>query len=164
MRLVAIRWKRKVQKTIELTKGVTEREGQRKKVGESSLKRPFRFKKCTVVIRRNQIHVHAPLGWAVLDCGAGKSLAGAGLAAMLAQLREKRRRKPETIARLRLWMRNTIFVGALGGQDAHYPNHHWWQHATSGWKGPHCFLVWWTEILSRGIKAKLMVRELKLRG
>ena len=37
------------------------------------------------------------LGWAVLDCGAVKSLAGAELAAMLAQAFEKSGRKAEAV-------------------------------------------------------------------
>ena len=37
--------------------------------------------------------MHVPLGWAVLACGAAKSLAGAEPAAMLSQACEKRGRK-----------------------------------------------------------------------
>ena len=42
-----------------------------------------------------QSHINVPLGWAVLDGGAAKSLAGAELAAMLAKACEKRGRKAE---------------------------------------------------------------------
>ena len=38
-------------------------------------------------------HINVPPGWAVLDCGAAWSLAGAAPAAMLAQACEKRGRK-----------------------------------------------------------------------
>ena len=38
-------------------------------------------------------HMNVPLGWAVLDCAAAKSLVGAELAAMLGQAFEERGRK-----------------------------------------------------------------------
>ena len=55
-------------------------------------------------------HMILPPGWAVLDCGVAKSLAGAESAAMSAQALRNTFAKQETIARSRLWNRIAIFV------------------------------------------------------
>ena len=70
-------------------------------VGESSSKRPFHNKNVYQGDpEEKSSHMNVPPCWAVLDCGAAKSLAGAELAAMLAKM----------IARSRLWKRDTMFV------------------------------------------------------
>ena len=81
-------------------------------------------------------HMHVLLGWAVLDCGAAKSLGGAETAAMLAQACEKRGRKAGDDRKVEVVEEKynlrgigeqliTSLIklqvpGALGGQDVHY--------------------------------------------
>ena len=76
------------------------------------------------------------LGWAVLDCGAAESLAGAELAAMFGQACENRGRKAGDDRKVEAVEEKhhfrvigeqviTSFIklqvpGALGGQDVHY--------------------------------------------
>ena len=42
-----------------------------------------------MILKKETSHMNVPLGWAVLNCGAAKSLAGAEPAAMLDQACEK---------------------------------------------------------------------------
>ena len=43
-----------------------------------------------VILKKRTSHMNVPHDWEVMDCGAAKSLAGAGLAPKLAQACEKR--------------------------------------------------------------------------
>ena len=107
------------------------------KVGESSLKGAFPTQEVYHVnpedrqFRRNVLRC-----WAVLDCGAAKSIAGAEPAAMLAQACEKRGRNAGDDRKVEPHEENYNFrgiggqvitsftklqvPGALGGQDVHY--------------------------------------------
>ena len=112
------------------------------KVGESSLKRPFQFKKYTVVIQKK-----AHFSWA-LDCGAAKSWSRP--AALLAEACWKRGckagddRKVEAVEGETLsWNRRTCdhvihqvtsVWSSRRTRSALRTTHHGWQHATIGWK------------------------------
>ena len=92
---VLVQWKWKVPKANKYDEEVTRRPRQRRwKGSESEVRRAFPSQE----VRRGDpeertSHMNVPLGWAVLDCGVAKSLAGAEPAAMLAQACEKRGRK-----------------------------------------------------------------------
>ena len=90
---LSIQRKREVLKTIELKKEVIEwpRRGKGRKV---KFEEAFPIQEvCRGDPKERTSHMNVCLLWAVLDCGAAKSLAGAESAAMLAQACEKRGRK-----------------------------------------------------------------------
>ena len=116
-------------------------------VGESSLERPFQFKKSTVITpEERKSRMNVPPGRAVLDCGTAESLAGVSPAAMLAQACEYRGRKVGDDRKVEALEEKynvrgageqviTPFIrlqvpGTLGRQDVHRASlmaarHHW---------------------------------------
>ena len=80
----SIQRKRKIQKTIELKKEVTERQRQGERTG-----RRVKFEEVFPIhevhradLEERTFHMDDPLGWAVLDCDAAKSFAGGDPAAV----------------------------------------------------------------------------------